>query len=255
MKKERNKYLITNGTSWTLQDIKHHFDFSNRLVRAEGIRSLIQNSLDILSLPHHGTEVSAVVSFPQGSGRFSTKLWIDPADPKDIVFTKSNGPLAKMVLDFDAISTKNISRIVGSPKAVIDDLEAQLFNLSGRLTEYITIAEDRESFSLSHEIGHLLTEYQSLIDQVVDKHLKTFELFFSVPKQKYTPDLRLFLRRICHFLFKSIPISGCDDEEAGLTHSMVKHNLFILKIRSSCYTILNPYLPRLIPLSNLRMTG
>jgi len=251
---KRNKYIIKNGTDYSRKNIKLQFSHTSDLHRVELVRDTLQKNLDILCLPQHGSKISAVVPFNSGgSGHFVTTVNSQLSDQDTIVFQKSDGPIGQILLDFDYISPTNVTRIfpVKKEQGYLDN-HIKVFELSSKIRDKIEINEDK-LFLYVHELSHLLTEFHSIIVREVEAYKKFCELVFNNGAKNNIVDLRSYIRRVSHFLFKYLPdFSGSEEEEAGLTQFRVKPFLFKFKFIKSCITIQNPYLQRLIPLLNQR---
>ncbi|MFN8288961.1 MAG: hypothetical protein U0U70_01770 [Chitinophagaceae bacterium] len=104
-------------------------------------------------------------------------------------------------------------------------------------------------------VSDLFNELKCILDDIVKKLTCQFERFEIINFKSPIQDGRKRIRARSAFLFKNLPdFSGCEDE-AGLTEPAVKQINSSFKLKKLCFTIQNLYLPRLIPLSNLRMTG
>jgi len=167
---------------------------------------------------------------------------------------KNPGEIINLV-DFHRIQASEWSHFYQHrPGAKLQVNFSRICEVSNNIEEIVLFDMTDDQILNYHELGHLFHEYYSLIEKVVQEHRAYIELCTKI----YHPekiDTRKHIRQVSFFLFKSLPdFSGCE-EEVALTVSTVKPSYSFLKIRKTCYTIKHLYLPRLIPLSNLRMTG
>ncbi|MBL7722492.1 MAG: hypothetical protein JNK27_00015 [Chitinophagaceae bacterium] len=150
--------------------------------------------------------------------------------------------------------TEEIVEIQSTTKR--NDLEIRANEILSELRDLSvedTFTQDGRYYS--EKVSQLFDELKGVLDQLASKQWAHLKKLYAGLRRPIILDLRKRYRCVSAFLFKNLSdFSGCEDE-ASLTEPSVKQTNSFSKIKKLCVTIQSCCFPRLIPLSNLRMTG